>query len=152
MTHYENFLDEADKEGITTKEKNLCSADGRIKGNKIAIRKDIPETQKACVLAEELGHYYLTVGDISDQTKVENRKQECASRLWGYNRMIGLQGIISGYKASCQNRYELAKHLTVTEEFLQNALDCYRSKYGTFAEKDNYIIFFEPCLSVMEKF
>jgi len=66
--------------------------------------------------------------------------------------MIGLQGIISGYKASCQNRYELAKHLTVTKEFLQNALDCYRSKYGTFAEKDNYIIFFEPCLSVMEKF
>ena len=37
------------------------------------------ETEKACVLAEELGHHYTTVGDIIDQKESENRKQELNS-------------------------------------------------------------------------
>ena len=32
------------------------------------------EAEKACVLAEELGHHYTTIGDIIDQKESENRK------------------------------------------------------------------------------
>lgn len=150
---YEELLEEAHENGLIVKEKPLDARDGLINGRRIAIRKDIPTlAHKACTLAEEIGHHKMTAGDILEQSSTSNRKQECAARLWGYNRMIGLHGIISGYRAGCQNRYELAKHLTVTEKFLQDALECYRSKYGVFAEIDNYIIIFEPSLSVYEKF
>lgn len=149
---YEKLLLEADSEGITTKEKSLKSADGRIKGKKIAIRINMPITQKTCTMAEELGHYHTTVGNIINLSSVVNQKQEDKARLWSYNRLIGLNGIIRGYQARCQNRYELAQYLDVTEEFLQDAIDCYRSKYGLMVEVDNYIIYFDPQLAVMERF
>lgn len=37
---------------------------------------DNAEAEKACVLAEELGHHYTAVGDIIDQSYYSNRKQE----------------------------------------------------------------------------
>ena len=46
----------------------------------------------------------------------------------------------------------MAEHLDVTEQFLQNAIDCYRSKYGICVQVDNYVIGFEPSLYVMELF
>ena len=49
---YEDLLKEADREGLIVKEKALRSADGLIRGNRIAIRNSIPTTiEKACVLA-----------------------------------------------------------------------------------------------------
>lgn len=55
MNPYEELLEEAREEGLVVKEKDLQSCDGRIKGNKIAIRKDIETTaEKADTLAEEL--------------------------------------------------------------------------------------------------
>lgn len=149
---YEELLIEADRAGLIVKEKPLPVSDGRIKGNRIAIRKDIStQRQKADVLAEELGHYHTAAGDILDQTNLTNRKQERSGRLWAYNRRIGLMGIINGYKAHCQNRHELAEYLDVSEEFLQEALECYREKYGIHVTIDNYVIIFTPSLSVMEK-
>ena len=75
--NYEELLIEADNAGLTVKEKPLPLSDGRIKGHRIAIRKDIPtQRQKADVLAEELGHYYTTVGRIVEQRSVSDRKQE----------------------------------------------------------------------------
>lgn len=150
--NYEELLIESDNAGLTVKEKPLPLSDGRIKGHRIAIRKDIPtQRQKADVLAEELGHYYTTVGRIVEQRSVSDRKQEYAARLWAYNRRIGLSGIILGYRNHCHNRHELAECLEVSEEFLQEALECYREKYGCYVELDGYVIMFEPHLAVMEK-
>ncbi len=124
---------------------------GRIKGKRIAIRQDIKtSTEKACVLAEELGHHHTTVGNITDLTNMQNRKQERHARLWGYNRLIGLAGIIKAFEAGCQSRYEIAELLEVTEEFLQECIDCYRGKYGVYTTLDNYFIFFIPSLAVVE--
>lgn len=149
---YEHLLIETDKEHLIVKEKPLEYNNGRIKGNRIAIRKDIPTLkEKACVLAEELGHYHTTVGNILDQSVTSNRKQERTARLWAYDKMIGLSGIIKGYQMRCQNRYELAECLGVTEEFLLEALDCYKEKYGPFVRVDKFTIVFEPALAVMEK-
>lgn len=78
-------------------------------------------------------------------------KQEFRARLWAYDKQIGLSGLIYGYRQHCRNRYELAECLDVTEEFLQEAVDCYHKKYGCFVEIDGYMIFFEPSLAVMER-
>lgn len=148
--NYEALLAKADSHGLIVKEKDLLANDGRIKGNKIAIRKDIEtQTEKSCVLAEELGHYYTSSGDIIDQTDIMNQKQEYRARLYGYNLRIGLMGIIQAFKADCRNLYEMAEYLEVTEEYLKEAIECYRSKYGGFTRIDNYIVYFIPCLAVL---
>ena len=149
---YENLLTAADQEGLLVKEQPLQMADGLLINKRIAIRKNLStHTEKACVLAEELGHYYTTSGNILDQNEVTNRKQELRARLWAYNHQIGLIGIIRAYEHGCRNASEMAEYLNVTESFLQDALSCYRSKYGICVEFDNYIVFFIPALAVMKR-
>lgn len=146
---YEELLKEADSLGIVVKEKPLYSGDGRILKNKIAIRRDIPtQVKKACILAEELGHYYTTYGDILDQSDTGNRKQELRARKWAYDRQVGLIGIIRCYEHGCQSIAEMADYLEVTEEFLHEALSHYKKKYGLSTNIDRYIIYFEPALLV----
>lgn len=148
---YEDLLIEAENIGLTVKEKPLPLSDGRIKGKRIAIRKDIPTlAQKADVLAEELGHYHTTVGRIIEQDTVAAQKQERTARLWAYNKRIGLRGILEVYRHHCCNHYEIAEHLGVSEEFLLDALECYRQIYGKGIMFDNYYIQFEPNLQVFE--
>ena len=150
---YDELLIEADDNGLIVKEKQLKFYDGRIKGRKIAIRQNIPTLKKkACVLAEEIGHFHTNTMDILDQEQVISRKLERAGRMWAYDKLIGLSGIIQGYRARCQNRHELAECLGVTEEFLQEALECYKEKYGITVMIDGYTIMFEPALAVIEKF
>lgn len=151
LLNYETLLLETDSTELIVKEKPLKYNDGRIKGKRIAIRKDIKTTkEKGCVLAEELGHYHTTSGDIIDQSSTNNRKQEYRARLWAYNKVIGLSGIIASHKAGCHSLYEMAEYLNVTEQFLKEGLECYRNKYGTCTTFNNYIITFEPSLGVLE--
>ena len=150
MTTYEDILIEADNNNLITKEKPLRAHKGRIKGNRIAINNKLTEKEKKCVLAEELGHYYTGAGDILDQSSTSNRKLELQGRIYAYNKAVGLMGIVDAYKNHCQNFSETAEHLDVPEEFLAEALSYYKSKYGTSTTLDNYVIFFEPTIAVLE--
>lgn len=150
---YEELLMEADASGLMVKEKPLLASDGRVNGRRIAIRQTIPTLrQKADVLAEELGHYHTSVGRIVEQDNANARKQEQIARLWAYNKRIGLAGLVKGYQAHCRNRHELAECLEVSEEFLKEALECYREKYGSHVNFGGYTIIFDPALVVIEKF
>lgn len=147
---YTKLLSEADDNSLIVREKPLRAYDGRIKGKRVAIRRNMLDIQKKCVLAEELGHYYTTSGNILDQTDASNRKQEYRARLWAYNKLVGLQGIISANQSGCKNLFETADYLGVTEEFLREAIQCYHNKYGQYTVCDNYIIYFEPSIAVLE--
>lgn len=149
---YEDLLKEADNCNITVKEKLLKGNKGRIKGNRIAIKKDITIIEKTCVLAEELGHHHTSTGCILNQCNISNKKQEAQARLWAYNKQIGLIGIIHAFENGCQDVSEMADFLNVTENFLNDALDCYRRKYGIYTNLDNYTIHFEPNLYVAKHF
>ena len=150
--NYEQLLTAADQEGLLVKEQPLTEHDGLIRGSHIAIRKDIEtQAEKSCVLAEEIGHYRTSSGNILDQNKVESRKQEYRARLYGYNLKIGLTGLISAYEAGCGNLYEMAEYSVLMSvykkekaEYLKEAIQCYHSKYGVYAVVDNYVIYFEP--------
>ena len=101
-------------------------------------------------MAEELGHYYTGTGDILDQSSTSNRKQEMRGRIYAYNKLIGLMGIIKAHENRCTNLSEISSYLDVTEEFLADALNYYKAKYGKIACVDNYTIYFEPYLGVFE--
>lgn len=152
--NYENLLDDANDSGITLDEK--YTFDSRLKGlyidNNIALSSDLETSaEKSCILAEELGHHYTSSGNIIDMSIVANRKQELHARAWAYNRLIGLYGIINAYRSGCRNGYEIAEHLNITEEFLTEALQYYRNKYGLCTTIDNYVIYFEPSLGIFEQ-
>lgn len=152
MVTYNDLLIEADNNLLITKEKPLRANKGRIKGNRIAIKKDMTELEKKCVLAEELGHHYTSVGNILDQTDTSNRKQERRARVWAYCKLLSLDDLIDSYKCGCANRYEIADHLNVTEEFLIDCLAYYREKYGLYTKHKNYVVYFDPLgiLSLLE--
>lgn len=121
-----------------------------IDGN-IAINTSVNNTtEKACVLAEELGHHHTSVGNILNMENISNRKQERQARFWGYNKLIGLTGIVQAFEAGCQSIHEAAEFLEVTEEYLLEAVECYQDKYGTCKEIGNYIIYFIPNLAVIK--
>lgn len=154
MNSFELLENEACEEGVDIVGYDFRSE--RIRGlycnGTVAISNDIDTVaEKISILAEELGHYHTTTGNILDQTEISNRKQEHHARLWAYDKLIGLSGIIRGFEAGCQSRYELAECLGVTEEFLQEAIDCYTAKYGTCIQVDNYMIMFTPVLGVIKR-
>lgn len=116
----------------------------------IAIREDMTIPEKTCALAEELGHHETSVGNILDMTSAVNRKQERQARLHGYNRLIGLIGLVRAFEHGCQNRFEIAEYLEVTEEFLEECIECYRNKYGICKRVDNYVVYFTPYLAIIK--
>ena len=155
MELYEHWLQTATDMGLDIIENASFESDakGLVYDNCIGLNKKLTGSdEKACVLVEEIGHHCTGAGNILDLSQVRNKKQELKARLWAYDHLIGLSGIIQGYRSRCQNRHELAECLGVTEEFLQDALDYYKEKYGITAEIDGYIIMFEPSLAVIEKF
>ena len=145
LNTFEKLEDEAYNNNILVKEVSLnSSVDGLYKNNKIALNKYKLNTtaEKACTIAEELGHHYTSSGYILDLDKIESSKQVYRARLYSYNKLIGLKGLVDAYLARCQSIYEMAEYLNVTVEFLNEAMECYKSKYGLSAELDNYTIVF----------
>jgi len=150
--NYESLLKQAEEDGVDVVEHRFSN---KIKGlyidDLITLNSNIDTTaEKACVLAEELGHHYTSSGDITNTNIIKNAKQERQARGWGYQRLVPLTLLIEADSAGIKSRYELAEYLNITEKFLQAALDYYKVKYGLYIQIDNYIILFEP-LAVMKK-
>lgn len=150
LNPYEKQLVKAENENIRVSEKSFNTYDGRIKGNRIYMRKGMPILKSACVLSEEMGHYHTCSSDILNQECSNNRWLEEKGRRWSYDEMVGLFGIVKAYKRKCYSLYEMAKELEVTEDYLNDAICAYRSKYGTGVKFDEYYITFEPLLTVYE--
>lgn len=140
--NYEDLLNEYAGEDLIIKEKPLQSSNGRIFNNRIAIKQSLSSVEKACTLAEELGHYFTTTGDIIDQTDVSNRKQEHRARMWAYAKILPLQFFVLAFKHGCRSIHETAEFLDVSEEFLIDCINAYYSKYGAFIEYGEYLFMF----------
>lgn len=145
---YIDLLKEAENEGIEILEN---SSIGRLKGlyvdNTITLNTSIEtENEKTGILAEELGHYYTSYGDIRDQSKVENRKQEKRARAWGYERLVKITDLIDAYKDGVRNKFELAEYLDVTPDYIDDALSYYKQKYRLYYTIGSYTICFDPLI------
>lgn len=154
LTKMEELEQEAHDHGVPVDYINFSG--DRLKGiyidGSIALKSGMSYTETADILAEELGHHYTTAGNILNQNTVNARKQERTARLWAYNKRIGLVGLIEAFKHGCQNRFEIAEFLDVSEDTLAEALEYYRQIYGISTQIDNYRIQFEPYLAIMKYF
>ena len=149
---YQELRDMARKENI-----EICeSCDiGRLKGlyfdNTILLSEDINTYhEKKCILCEELGHHYLTCGNILDQKQHLNKVQEMKARRWAYQKLVTIEKLINAYHDGVQSIYELAEYLRVTTDFLKKAIKFYKKRYGPYHKHRNYKIQFEP-LKVTER-
>lgn len=155
MNTFEHLEDEACKDGIEIIHRKFNSDNirGLYCDGTVALNSQIETSkERACILAEELGHHHTSVGVIVDLSDAQNRKQERQARIWAYNKQIGLRGLIRAYENGCRSRYEIAEFLEVTEEFLEDAINCYREKYGVYTIIDNYVLYFIPQLIISKKF
>lgn len=151
MDAYEEMLVEFSEEltvddfaDLPTDLKGFYAASGSYK--LVLLNKDLKTVnEKVCVLAEEVGHHYTTIGDITDQSKTGNRKQEEKARNWAVRKIASLGDFINAFENGCRTKEEFIEHINITEEFLTWAIDYYKKKYGLMTIVDKkYVIYFEP--------
>ena len=147
-----NLYQIAEEHGIEIYERDLK---GRNKGlyidNAIAIKRGLTEFEKRCVIAEELAHHFFTVGDITNQKKVENRKKERIARKNCYMQLLPLDLIVQALLSHCITEDEFLDYLRVTKEFFNEAIDYYKQRYGYCYTCKDYTLYFDP-LSVIGHF
>ena len=122
MTKYEELIGEY--EHLIIEERPMIN-DGLYADGCVWINQDMPTNRKACVLAEEVGHYETSSGNILDQTDTGNRKQELTARKWAYNKVVPEEKISEAISAGYTEVWEIADHLEVDEQFLREALKYY---------------------------
>lgn len=152
MITYEKLLEIAEKEDVDVNDEYEFS--DRLKGlycdGNIAIKKDLMVREKKCIMAEELGHHFTAEGNILDQRNIINRKLERRGKIYAYDLLVGLEGLITCFKEGTTNVYEMAESLDVTEDIVKEALAYYTGKYGIGVRCGCYYIQFIPYLAVVK--
>lgn len=92
----------------------------------IWIREDMTSDEKYCILAEEIGHYKTTVGNILNQkNNITNQKKELVARRWAYQLILPKDLIDAAIADGYTEVWDLAEYLEVDEGFLREALVYY---------------------------
>lgn len=81
MTRYEKLLAEYEDRVSVYEKPSLI--DSFIIDDCILINTHLTESEKLCILAEELGHYETSVGDLTFIDSIPKLKQEYRARKWG---------------------------------------------------------------------
>ena len=148
---YEALLEEARQKGLTVIEKYPFLSD-RIRGlccdDTIALSEQIDtNAERTVVLCEELAHADSAAGNILRDPRMERKAREQS-----FDRLISPEGLVHAYLCGCREPWELAEQLGVTEQFLAEAIACYRARYGVLKkvsfQGEDYALSFEPMLSI----
>ncbi|GEM_PF-252991 len=105
----------------------------------IGINENIVSDKKlfTCVLAEELGHHFTSIGDSSAECysfadTINLNKTEVAALKWATKYLIPMDEIVDAMKNGIKNMGELSDFLGVTNEFLLE-------RFRFIAKKQTYI-------------
>lgn len=154
MTRYERLLVKAEELGIKVKEVdfNTDKECGFYSNNKILINSNLSEIQKYSVLAEELGHYYTTIGDISDKNNIQNIKQERLARRYGYDLLIEPNDLVEAMRNGIKDIYDMADYLGLSYSDLIKIIQDYKTRYGMGIRVGNYYLMLEPNFGIVKDF
>lgn len=144
LTRYEELLDEVFSYGLEIVEIDLGGDCGYCYDETIYINKYSTETTKFCILSEELGHYFTTTGDITYLNSSGNVHQEHRARDWSYSKIISPESIVTCILNGAISIQDLTYELSVSEEFLLEAIDFYKRKYGVYYVGKTHLLTFNP--------
>lgn len=123
MTKYETLLSEYEERLCIEERPMVC--EGLYCDGVAWINQKLPERRRVCILAEEIGHYETSHGDILDQRDMNNARQELRARKWAYEKIIPFPDVLRAAGAGCQRTWEFADYLDVDEEFVTECLRYY---------------------------
>ncbi|MFR1698752.1 MAG: ImmA/IrrE family metallo-endopeptidase [Anaerovoracaceae bacterium] len=123
MTKRKELVAEYDNELLI--EERPIKNHGLYADNVVWINKNLNTASKYCILAEEVGHYQTSHGDILDQTSLDNQKQELKARRWAYEKILPIGLIRFALNDGHTEIWDMAEYLDVNENFLREALKYY---------------------------
>ena len=133
MDQIEELKQEAGERGIDVLEREIpvpgMSA-AYIKtetGERIVIRQDGTQAERACWLAEELGHHYTGSDRRLHYTAVDDWRAEAKARKWAHDRLLSPEAIRTAAR-NTDDIYEIAFILNVSVEFLRESIDWYMAR------------------------
>lgn len=100
------------------------------------------KTQLASTVAEEIGHYLTSAGNILDQDSPETKKQERKARDVGATLVVTPENILRCYENGYETIEGCADFLGITKETFMNAINYYRRKDGAIMTKNKDVIVF----------
>lgn len=141
-----------EKESILYEERNLSKLKSKgiyvkLNGYKpmIFIDKKIIHNNSTyiSILAEELGHYFTTHGDLIEASKSPNDslvkiKKENLAREWAANFLINNDEFVQALLACIGTKYDMCEYFNVNYEILDTKINCIlrdEKKYKEIKEK-----------------
>lgn len=104
---------------------------GLLINNKVLLDKKLTKAERIAILAEEIEHKKLTVGNIIDIRDLSNMKQELLARWRTYEKLLKFDMIINAIEYGVSNTYEFSEFVELPEDFIVEAINYYRQRYGT---------------------
>ncbi|MDK1718684.1 hypothetical protein N0K73_05275 [Dellaglioa algida] len=97
---------------------------GLIVGDCILLDCKLSSNERLQWLYEEIGHYETTVGNITANDSMSNRKQERKARIWGMkNRLPEIE--LQTFANKNVNDFEVADDLGVNVDYLREVGESY---------------------------
>lgn len=114
----------------------------------IIIERNQPEEDKYEVLKEEFSHLVTSVGMVVNQTtdtsgkKLSAHRQELIARHLSYKQLVTIDDLIECWHLGLVQPWEVAEHLDLGPEFVQNAFnylkDIYPAEFIAHTDSGNY--------------
>ncbi|MEN6593659.1 MAG: ImmA/IrrE family metallo-endopeptidase [Clostridiaceae bacterium] len=140
MDRIEELTEQANESGIDVQQREIpvpgMSA-AYIKtdsGEHIILRRDGTQAERACWLAEELGHHFTGVGRRLHYDAAEDWRAEAKARKWAHDRLLSPEAIRTAAR-NTDDIYEIAFTLNVSVEFLRESIDWYMAR-GLWAPEE----------------
>lgn len=121
LTRYEELLAQYENECDISE--HVMESSGLYCDSHIWINKGLSDSEKLCVLAEEIGHHYTNHGDILDQSKTANIKQERLARKYGYNLILSVDDVYRAVRKGYTDIWDIADYLDIPESYLREYLE-----------------------------
>lgn len=97
------------------------------------------------ILAEEIGHYLTSNGDITDYSDTNNMKQELVARREALKMLLPLDKLIECYENGIWgNVHEVCEYLEIDTQFFEYAIADYKKQFNMHIDYKGYRIVFEP--------
>lgn len=119
-----------------------CHHKGMIYGSTVYLNPFQDYEDLNSTIAEEIGHFLTSSGDIILQDSLEKRKQEQKARDYGATLLVTPRSIIECFESGCVSVWECAEYLSIPEKTFKTAIKFYARKYDGIKTEDKYIIIF----------